>query len=78
MGYPLLQLEYTAGGSNIGSNNGARTMDYKHLDRPDHVKEHIWRQHLEWIELGAKQIEENIKLRQKHAEYTHKNRAICR
>lgn len=33
----------------------------KRLKKPAHVKEHIWRQHLQWMEVVGKQAEENLK-----------------
>lgn len=36
------------------------TIDYKNLKKPAHIKEEIWRQHLDWMEVVGKQVEENI------------------
>jgi len=36
-------------------------IDYKRLKKPAHLKEHIWRQHLQWMEVVEKQLEENLK-----------------
>ncbi|MEH6584626.1 MAG: hypothetical protein V7754_22050 [Halioglobus sp.] len=41
------------------------TMDYDKLKKPAHVKEHIWRQHLNWMEVVGKQADENSRQRQK-------------
>jgi hypothetical protein len=41
------------------------TMDYDKLKKSAHVKEHIWRQHLNWMEVVGKQADENIRQRQK-------------
>ena len=35
--------------------------DHKRLKKPEHVKEHIWQQHLRWMEVVGKQAEENVK-----------------
>ncbi|MEZ5573785.1 MAG: hypothetical protein R3E64_17470 [Halioglobus sp.] len=40
-------------------------MDYSKLKKPDRVKENIWRQHLDWMEVVGKQVDENFKQRQK-------------
>lgn len=40
-------------------------MDHTKLKKPDHVKEHIWRQHLNWMEVVGKQVQDNIRQRQK-------------
>ena len=51
-------------------------MDYSKLKKPDHIKEHIWRQHLQWMEVVGKQAEENIKQqRQQRAADSHSQRA---
>lgn len=36
-------------------------IDYKRLKKPAHLKEDIWRQHLQWMEVVEKQLEENLK-----------------
>jgi len=43
-------------------------MDDSKLKKPEHVKDHIWRQHLQWREVMVKQVEENIKQRQKQVD----------
>ncbi len=43
-------------------------MDVSKLKKPDHVKDHIWRQHLNWMEVVGKQVAENIKKRQKQVD----------
>ncbi len=40
-------------------------MDYDKLKKSAHVKENIWRQHLNWLEVVGKQADENIRQRQK-------------
>jgi len=35
--------------------------DHKRLKKPEHVKEHIWQQHLRWMEVVGKQADENFK-----------------
>lgn len=40
-------------------------VDPKHLKKPEHVKAHIWQQHLNWMDVVGKQVEENCRLRQK-------------
>jgi hypothetical protein len=42
-------------------------IDYKRLKKPAHVKEHIWRKHLQWMEVVGKQLEENLKKMSKQA-----------
>ena len=41
--------------------------DYNHLKKPAHVKEHIWQQHLRWMEVVGKQADENFKKMSKQA-----------
>ena len=41
------------------------TMDYDKLKKPAPVKEDIWRQHLNWLQVVGKQAEENFRQRQK-------------
>ena len=41
--------------------------DYNHLKKPAHVKEHIWQQHLRWMEVVGKQADENFKKKSKQA-----------
>jgi hypothetical protein len=40
-------------------------MDQTKLKKPAHVKEHIWRQHLNWMEVVGKQAQENIRQRER-------------
>jgi hypothetical protein len=40
-------------------------MDYKQLKKPARMKEEIWRQHLQWMEVVGKQLDENIAQRRK-------------
>lgn len=42
-------------------------LDYKSLKKPAHIKEHIWKQHLHWMEVVGKQAEENQKKMSKQA-----------
>tara|TARA_R110001599_G_C12269342_1_gene661228 strand:- start:4532 stop:4816 length:285 start_codon:yes stop_codon:yes gene_type:complete len=37
------------------------TIDYKKLKKPAHKSEELWRQHLDWMEVMGKQVEENIR-----------------
>jgi len=39
----------------------------KRLKKPEHVKEHIWQQHLRWMEVVGKQADENFKKMSKQA-----------
>jgi len=41
--------------------------DYKRLKKPEHVKEHIWQQHLRWMDVVGKQADENFKKMSKQA-----------
>ena len=41
--------------------------DDKRLKKPEHVKEHIWQQHLRWMEVVGKQADENFKKMSKQA-----------
>ena len=43
--------------------------DHKPLKKPEHVKEHIWRQHLRWMEVVGKQADENFKKMRKQPGY---------
>ena len=43
-------------------------MDYKQLKKPARVKDDIWRQHLHWMEVVGKQLDENIAKRRKQLE----------
>lgn len=43
-------------------------MDYKQLKKPARVKDDIWRQHLQWLEVVGKQLDENIAKRRKQLE----------
>jgi hypothetical protein len=40
-------------------------MDYKQLKRPPQISEEVWRQHLHWMEVVGKQLDENIAKRRK-------------
>lgn len=40
-------------------------MDNEKEAKPDHVKEHIWRQHLAWKDVVTKEAEENFRKHQK-------------
>ncbi len=42
-------------------------MDYDKLKKPPRMKEEIWRQHLEWMEVIGKQLKENTEKRRKQA-----------
>ena len=44
-------------------------MDHSKLKKPDHVKDHIWQQRLDWMEVVGKQMEENLRQRRKQAEH---------
>ena len=41
--------------------------DDKRLKKPEHVKDHIWQQHLRWMEVVGKQADENFKKMSKQA-----------
>jgi hypothetical protein len=43
-------------------------MDDDKLKKPAHVKAHIWHQHLNWLDVLGKQVEENIKRRKAQSE----------
>jgi hypothetical protein len=43
-------------------------MDYKQLKKPSRVRDDIWRQHLQWMEVVGKQLDENIARRRKQLE----------
>jgi len=43
-------------------------MDSSKYKKPDHVKDYLWRQHLDWMKVVGEQVEENIKKRQKEIE----------
>jgi hypothetical protein len=43
-------------------------MDNERNAKPDHVKEHIWRQHLAWKDVVTKEAEENFRKHQKRVE----------
>jgi hypothetical protein len=43
-------------------------MDATRESKPAHIDEQTWRQHLDWLELGSKQVEENMRRRQKQRE----------
>lgn len=43
-------------------------MDYRNLKKPDHVKDYLWRQHLDWMEVVGKQMEENLRVRRREKE----------
>ncbi len=42
--------------------------DYKRLKKPAHVKEHIWQQHLQWLEVVGKQAQENYSKMRKQSD----------
>ncbi|MEH6516098.1 MAG: hypothetical protein V7742_05410 [Halioglobus sp.] len=44
-------------------------MDHDKLKKPDQVKEDLWRQHLNWLEVVGKQAEENFRQRQRQIKY---------
>ena len=35
-------------------------MDQKKLMKPEHLKEEVWEQHLDWMEVMGKQVEANF------------------
>jgi len=37
------------------------------LKKPQHVKEHIWRQHLAWMDVVGKQAEDNSRHQKKRS-----------
>lgn len=41
--------------------------DKNSLKKPAHVKEHIWQQHLQWLEVVTKQAQENYRKIRKRA-----------
>lgn len=43
-------------------------VDYKQLKRPPQISEDVWRQHLHWMEVVGKQLDENIAKRRKQLE----------
>ena len=44
-------------------------MDKEKLKKPEHVKEKLWREHVNWLDLGNKQVDENIaQLRRRRAQ----------
>lgn len=34
-------------------------MDYKKLNKPDHLKDDVWRQHLDWLSVMGRQLKDN-------------------
>lgn len=40
-------------------------MDSTQIKKPDHVKDHIWRQHVAWADVVNKQLDENLRQHQK-------------
>lgn len=40
-------------------------MDKEKLKKPDHVKDRLWREHVNWLDLGNKQVEENMAQRRR-------------
>jgi hypothetical protein len=53
-------------------------MDYSKLKKPPQIKEDVWRQHLNWMEVVGKQLNENTRLRRKQLEQIHNNVPITR
>lgn len=43
-------------------------IDLKSLEKPEHVKAEIWRQHLNWMDVVGKQVDDNNRLRQRQAQ----------
>ena len=39
-------------------------MDYKKLKKPEHLKEEVWEQHLDWLNVMGRQLEDNIQRHQ--------------
>ena len=35
-------------------------MDYTKLNKPDHLKDDVWRQHLEWLSVMGRQLKDNF------------------
>ena len=35
-------------------------MDYSKLKKPEHLKDDTWRQHLDWMDVMGKQLDENF------------------
>jgi len=35
-------------------------MDHDKLKKPENLDEETWRQHLQWMDVGGKQVEENF------------------
>ena len=54
-------------------------MDYKKLKKPPQLKDKVWRQHLSWMEVVGKQLDENIAKRRKQVELERKTgkRPVC-
>jgi hypothetical protein len=44
-------------------------VDYDKLEKPVHLKDKIWRQHLNWLEVVGKQVEENLEKRKVQRAY---------
>lgn len=40
-------------------------MENPQVKKPDHVKDHIWRQHVAWVDVVNKQLDENLKRHEK-------------
>ena len=34
-------------------------MDYKKLNKPDHLKDEVWEQHLDWLNVMGQQLNDN-------------------
>jgi hypothetical protein len=59
---PMVQL--IQGESLLPSNNkkvhGVGNMDHRKLAKPEHLAEDTWEQHLDWMGVMGKQVEENF------------------
>lgn len=43
-------------------------LDPKELKKPPHLSDAVWRQHLQWLEVVGKQLDENINKRRRQLE----------
>jgi len=39
---------------------GGRMLDYRELKKPEHLTDEIWRQHLQWMDVMGRQVDENF------------------
>ena len=44
----------------VSTGYGALAMDYSKLKKPEHLKDDTWRQHLDWMDVMVRQLDENF------------------